>query len=104
MSVLEITDAEFTESVINQKSPVVVDFWAPWCGPCKMLSPILERFARDSDDVRVIKMNIDECPGTIERYNIRSAPTLMLFSQGVVVDTRVGVMTKAQLANWVASR
>lgn len=104
MSVLEITDAEFTESVINQKSPVVVGFWAPWCGPCKMLSPILERFARDSDDVRVIKMNIDECPGTIERYNIRSAPTLMLFSQGVVVDTRVGVMTKAQLANWVASR
>lgn len=104
MSVLEITDAEFTESVINQKSPVVVDFWASWCGPCKMLSPILERFARDSDDVRVIKMNIDECPGTIERYNIRSAPTLMLFSQGVVVDTRVGVMTKAQLANWVASR
>ncbi|MFP5405207.1 MAG: thioredoxin TrxA [Gammaproteobacteria bacterium] len=104
MSVQHVTDASFEQEVLKAESPVLVDFWAEWCGPCKMIAPLLDEMARDyGDKLRVVKVNVDENQAVPARYGIRSIPTLMLFSNGEVVETRVGTLSKAQLAQLLDS-
>lgn len=96
---LQITDASFEADVINSPVPVLVDYWAEWCGPCKMIGPILEELAVEfGDRVKIAKLNIDENQATPPKYGIRGIPTLMLFKNGEVADTKVGAMSKSQLS------
>ena len=103
MSVLAVDDNNFENEVINSDNPVLVDFWAEWCGPCKALMPVVEELAGElGDKVKVVKINIEEAPDTPTKYGLRGVPTLMIFKDGKVVDTRVGGMPKAQLSDWVS--
>lgn len=96
---LQITDASFETDVINSTVPVLVDYWAEWCGPCKMIGPILEELSAEfGDRVKIAKLNIDENQATPPKYGIRGIPTLMLFKNGEVADTKVGAMSKSQLS------
>lgn len=102
MSSVAVTDNEFETEVLKSDLPVVVDFWAEWCGPCKTLSPVIDELATDmKDKVKVVKINIDEAPETPTKYGVRGIPTLMIFKGGEIIDTRVGGMPKSQLEEWV---
>ena len=101
MAIESITDAEFADKVLNADKPVVVDFWAPWCGPCKMIAPALEELAAERDDVRFVKINIDENPETPTRYGVRGIPTLIVFRDGKPAATKVGALPKQQIAAWL---
>jgi len=104
MSAISVSDDEFEKEVLGASEPVVVDFWAEWCGPCKALMPIVEEVAGEKDgSVKFAKINIDENPTTPTKYGVRGIPTLMVFKDGQVVDTRVGGMSKSQLVEWVDS-
>jgi thioredoxin 1 len=97
--IIYVTDDTFQEAVLNAAGPVLVDYWAEWCGPCKMIAPVLEEVARDyKDKLTVAKLNIDENPATPPKYGIRGIPTLMLFKNGSIEATKVGAMSKSQLA------
>jgi thioredoxin 1 len=97
--VVHTTDGSFDADVVNAERPVLVDFWAEWCGPCKMIAPLLEAIATDyKDRLQVVKLNIDENPQTAPKYNIRSIPTLLLFKDGTVAAQQVGAVSRAQLA------
>ena len=99
-----VTDASFESDVINSNKPVLVDFWAEWCGPCRMIAPVLEELVQEVGDTAVIaKVNIDDNPETPAMLGIRSIPTLMLFKDGKMVGTKVGVQSKATLAAWIQS-
>ena len=101
-SVLHVTDDEFNETVIKANGPVLVDYWAEWCGPCKMIAPVLDEIAKDySDRLTVVKLNIDENPETPQHFGVRGIPTLMLFKDGEVEATKVGALTKSQLADFI---
>ena len=105
MSIKAVSDNDFEAEVINSDSPVLVDFWAEWCGPCKSLLPIVEEVAAEMDGkVKVVKVNIEEAPDAPTKYGLRGVPTLMLFKDGKVVDTRVGGMPKSQLTDWLADK
>jgi thioredoxin 1 len=102
MALLSASDSTFEKEVINQKGLVLVDFWAEWCGPCRAIAPVLEDLnASMSDSVKIVKVNIDENPQTPINYNIRSIPTLILFKDGEVVATQVGLVSKGLLEEWV---
>jgi thioredoxin 1 len=98
--VVEATDANFQAEVLNADVPTVVDFWAVWCGPCRMISPLLDELAEEfGGQVRVAKVNVDENPNTAANYNIRSLPTLLVFKNGQVVEQLVGAAPKPRLKN-----
>jgi thioredoxin len=93
--VREVTDATFEQEVIQSERPVVVDFWAPWCGPCRVVSPILDDLAaQHGDRVEFVKLNVDDNPGTASRYNVLSIPTVILFERGEAQDTVIGARSK----------
>lgn len=97
-----ITDDTFEQEVLKSETPVLVDYWAEWCGPCKAISPVLEDVAPGyAGKVRIVKMNIDENPNTPPKYGIRSIPTLMLFKGGSVEETKLGAMSKAELTEFL---
>lgn len=100
MSVSQVTDASFKQEVINNNLPVLVDFWAPWCGPCRMVSPVVDEIAEEYElSVKVVKINTDDNPTIAAEYGIRSIPTLMIFKAGERVDTVIGAVPKSTLAS-----
>ncbi len=99
---LAVTDNNFEAEVLKAEGPVLVDFWAEWCGPCKALSPVIDQLSEElSGKVKIVKVNIDQAPNAPTKYGVRGIPTLMIFKNGEIVDTRVGGMPKAQLADWI---
>ncbi len=104
MSSVNISDADFENEVLNSDEPVMVDFWAEWCGPCKALSPIVDEIAGEvAGKMKIVKVNIDENPNSPTKYGVRGIPTLMIFKGGELIDTKVGGMSKAQLSDWLNS-
>jgi thioredoxin 1 len=103
-NILEVTDQTFEQEVLQSDKPVLVDYWAEWCGPCKAMAPVLEEIAESyGDRIRVAKLNIDDNPETPPKYGIRGIPTLMLFKDGNVEATKVGALSKSQLTAFVDS-
>ncbi|MBI2825806.1 MAG: thioredoxin [Planctomycetia bacterium] len=98
-NVTELTDGNFQSEVLDSQGPVLVDFWAPWCGPCRMIAPMVEELAQEyKGAVKIGKINIDDSPGAATQYGVSSIPTLMIFKGGEVVDRFVGVQPKSRLA------
>ena len=104
MSTFVTNDENFDKDISSQKVPVIVDFGAEWCGPCKQLDPILEQIAQENiDKLKVFKINIDENPLTPQKFGVRGIPTIMLFNDGKLVDTKVGSLPKSSLDAWIKS-
>lgn len=103
MTIENVDDANFEEVVLKSGKPVIVDYWAEWCGPCKMIAPILEQVDKEiGEQVKIVKVNIDENPQAPAKYGIRSIPTLMLFKDGQNIDARIGGINKTQLLGWLS--
>jgi thioredoxin 1 len=93
----DVTDADFQSEVLESDSPVLVDFWAPWCGPCRVVHPILEEMLAERDDLRIVSINVDENQGTAAKYEILSIPTLLLFKDGEIAKRVIGALPKKRL-------
>ena len=102
MSVVTITQQNFQEEVLNAGLPVLVDFWAPWCGPCRMLSPVVDEIAEEREDVKVGKVNVDDEPALAEQFGVSSIPTLLVFQNGKLVQSSVGVRPKEEILGLLA--
>ena len=101
-SICHITDDNFEEEVLNSEQPVLVDYWAEWCGPCKMIAPLLDEIAGDYEGkLKITKLNIDDNPNTPPKYGIRGIPTLMIFKNGNAEATKVGALSKSQLTAFI---
>ncbi len=102
--IVNATDASFETDVLQSDSPVLVDYWAPWCGPCKMVAPILDEIAGEYEGkLRIVKVNVDDNPGTAQKYGVRGIPTLSLFKGGSLEATKVGALSKSQLTAFLDS-
>jgi len=101
MATRPVTDQSFHTDVINNSTPVLVDFWAEWCGPCRTIGPILEELSTEVPGVEIVKINIDENPDAPTRYNVRGIPTMILFKDGAPVATKVGAAPKSQIRSWL---
>ena len=96
---------DFEKEVLKSNLPVIVDFWAEWCGPCKMLTPILEELSNEmKNEINVVKVNLDENQDLAMKYSIRSIPTLLLFKEGNLIDTKVGLLPKSEIVTWFKSK
>ena len=105
MATVKVDNSNFKNDVLEAKGPVVVDFWAEWCGPCKMIGPSLEEISKEmAGKVKITKLNIDENPELAARFGVRSIPTLMLFRDGEVADIKVGAYPKTALSQWISSK
>ena len=99
----KVTDATFDQDVLKASGPVVVDFWAEWCGPCRMIAPALEEISKSlNGKVKIVKLNVDENPGTASKFGIMSIPTLMLFKNGEIASRQVGAVPKQKLHQWIS--
>ena len=104
MGVAKVSDADFESQVLKSAEPVVVDFWAEWCGPCKMIAPALEEIAGTMNGkVKIVKINVDENPQTAAKYGIMSIPTLMLFKNGELASRQVGAAPRQKLEQWITT-
>jgi len=102
--IVNTTDAQFEADVLNADVAVLVDYWAPWCGPCKMIAPILDDLASEYEGrVKIVKVNVDENPATAQKFGVRGIPTLSLFKDGQVAATKVGALAKSQLTAFLDS-
>ena len=102
MATIKVTDENFETEVVKAGKPVVVDFWAEWCGPCKMIGPILEELSDElSDKITIANHNIDEEPNTPTKFGVRGIPTMLLFKDGELKSTKVGATTKSNLQSWI---
>tara|TARA_Y100001936_G_scaffold68420_1_gene67434 strand:- start:908 stop:1228 length:321 start_codon:yes stop_codon:yes gene_type:complete len=102
MSTIQISDDNFEENVIKKGQPIIVDFWAEWCGPCKQIGPILEEISDEySGKITIGKLDVDENPETPGKFQIRGIPTMLLFNNGELIDTKVGMSSKADLTEWI---
>ena len=103
MSTVKVTDDSFENDVLKSEKPVLVDFWAEWCGPCKQIAPALEQIAQElGDKVTIAKVNIEDSPTTPSRYGVRGIPTLMLFKGGQMASMKVGAMPKQKILEWLS--
>jgi len=104
MGISKVSDQSFDADVIGSSDPVLVDYWAEWCGPCKQIAPALEEIASEMDGrLTIAKLNIDDNPKTPKKYGVRGIPTLMLFKDGQVAATKVGALPKGKLVDWIES-
>ncbi|KMO14613.1 thioredoxin [Methylobacterium platani] len=105
MATVKVTDASFAQDVLQSAEPVVVDFWAEWCGPCRAIGPALEEISTEMNGrVKIAKVNVDENPGIASQYGIRSIPTLMIFKDGQLADQVVGAKPKGELSRWIQAK
>ena len=103
MASIKINDNNFEQEVLKSDSLTLVDFWADWCGPCKMIGPALEEISEEmKEDIRITKLNIDENPSTPQQYGVRGIPTLLLFKNGEVVAEKIGALSKTKLTEWIS--
>jgi thioredoxin 1 len=102
MSTYTITDSNFDDEIKNSQLPILIDFWAEWCGPCKQIGPILEEIGEaKKNKLKIFKLNVDENPQTPQKFGVRGIPTLMLFKDGKLIDTKVGSLPKNMLESWL---
>ena len=102
MSILAINDKSFESEVVNSELPVLIDFWAEWCGPCKEISPILDKINNEMHKkIKIVKVNIDDNPNIPNQYGVQSIPTLLIFKKGEVIGTKVGACLKSELISWI---